>query len=543
MTIKQKLYLGFCFILAIVLIEVASSWVSLRKLLDADGHNIHAYQVMNTGQALLGNIINIETGQRGFVITGKEDYLEPLNSDTQLFKDNLVLMRHLTSENPQHQKRLNDLEQLQKAWLEGIIYPTIKLRRELNATSHVAPVQTLHQLFEQYHGKPRVDAMRAILHQINEEEEITLKAQHAILHDTEKLAYLILEIGAIVATIVSLFVARVVSKNIATRMEHAAIVAEATSKGDFSITVKQEGNDEIAKMLKAFATMQNHLSEMLNGIRKSANEVVQASNNIANAAEEIATSSQEQSTEASSMAASVEQLTVSIGQVAESAGEAKDISIHSGDLSKQSGIVIEEAVESIQKIAETVKQAAHEIEHLEQESHRISSIVNVIKDIADQTNLLALNAAIEAARAGEAGKGFAVVADEVRKLAEKTTNSTEEIAQMISNIQNNTHTAVSTMMNGVEQVNAGVDKAHQAGDSTREIRESTKNVINVVNTITNALKEQTQVSLDVANKVERIAMMAEENNTSVHHANDSTKQLRELARYLDQAVSQFKLKI
>ena len=89
MTIKQKLYLGFCFILAIVLIEVASSWVSLRKLLDADGHNIHAYQVMNTGQALLGNIINIETGQRGFVITGKEDYLEPLNSDTQLFKDNL----------------------------------------------------------------------------------------------------------------------------------------------------------------------------------------------------------------------------------------------------------------------------------------------------------------------------------------------------------------------------------------------------------------------------------------------------------------------
>lgn len=542
MTIKYKLYLGFCFILAIVLIEVASSWVSLKKLLEADGNNIHAYQMMHTGQALLTNIINIETGQRGFVITGKEEYLEPLQSDEKVFQDNLTMMKHLTTQNPKYQKLLADLEQLEKSWRENIIYPTIKLRRELNATSHIAPVQTLHQLFEQYHGKSKVDAMRTILRQIDEEETMTLKTQQAFLHDTERLAFLILEIGAVIATIASVLIARVVSQNIATRMEHAALVAEEISKGNFNIVVKQEGNDEIAVMLKSLATMQNHLSEMMKGIKKSANEVVKASNDIANATEEITNSSQEQSNAASSMAASVEQLTVSIGQVAENAQEAKSISVHSGDLSAQSGTVIEEAVLSIQKIAETVKQAAHEIENLEQESHRISSIVNVIKDIADQTNLLALNAAIEAARAGEQGRGFAVVADEVRKLAEKTTNSTEEIAQMIGNIQNNTHIAVSTMMNGVEQVNTGVDKAHQAGDSTREIRHSTQNVIDVVNNITTALKEQTQVSLDVANKVERIAMMAEENNTSVHHANDATKHLRELAHYLEQSVSQFQLK-
>ncbi|HAV04197.1 MAG TPA: methyl-accepting chemotaxis protein, partial [Pseudomonas sp.] len=173
-------------------------------------------------------------------------------------------------------------------------------------------------------------------------------------------------------------------------------------------------------------------------------------------------------------------------------------------------------------------------------SGQISAIVGVIGDIAAQTNLLALNAAIEAARAGDQGRGFAVVADEVRKLAERTANSTKEIAQMVAAIQEGTEGAVQGMEQGVAKVNEGVARAQRAGEAMGGIREAANQVLFTVAEISNALREQSAASAEIAQKVTTIARMAEENGEAVGSNHHTASRLSELAGTLLDNVSRFK---
>ena len=194
----------------------------------------------------------------------------------------------------------------------------------------------------------------------------------------------------------------------------------------------------------------------------------------------------------------------------------------------------------MKSIAGTVQSSATRIGELGEHSERVSSIVSVIKGIADQTNLLALNAAIEAARAGEQGRGFAVVADEVRQLAQRTTNSTQEIAAMIEKIQAATQAAMSDMEVGVRQVNGGVDLANQAGEAVVSINASSDNVVRVVNQISLALREQTAASHDVARTVERLAQMAQQNSEAIDETVQTAVSLDALANDLNRQIGQFR---
>ncbi|MDE3208872.1 MAG: cache domain-containing protein, partial [Pseudomonadota bacterium] len=202
------------------------------------------------------------------------------------------------------------------------------------------------------------------------------------------------------------------------------------------------------------------------------------------------------------------------------------------------GVVLQASSE-MNRLDESVKETAQRISGLGQRSDEISGIVKVIRDIADQTNLLALNAAIEAARAGEQGRGFAVVADEVRKLAERTSNATIEIGEMILSIQNETKTAVSSMESGASQVQAGVDLALQAGDALKKINEGSQRMVGMVHDIAAAIKEQSTASDEIANHVCRISQMAEENSGYVDKMLVESKELDKIAESLKKSISQF----
>ena len=315
----------------------------------------------------------------------------------------------------------------------------------------------------------------------------------------------------------------------------------AEGEGDLTQRLVVEGRDEISKTSKIFNAFMEKLQAVVGEVKSSAEKVLDTAKQLALVSQQVTVSSDQQSEATASMAAAIEEITVSISHVADNSGNAHAMAVEAGKLSGEGAAAVRDAVGEINKIAETVSRSTRVIQDLGDKSMQITSIVNVIKEIADQTNLLALNAAIEAARAGEQGRGFAVVADEVRKLAERTSTSTQEIAKMIGDIQHGTQSAVHSMEQGSLQVQEGVKLAAGAEDSMTRIEASTRKVQEAVVEISSALREQSSTSNLLAQNVEKVAQMTEENGASAKESSQSASHLEELAVTLKAAVDRFRV--
>ncbi|KUM43937.1 chemotaxis protein [Pseudomonas sp. EpS/L25] len=538
LTISNKLNLGFGAILVIILALILAASRGFTEVNSAVRQNIHSYEVLQDSDAALLALVNMETGMRGFALTGKDDFLAPLNEGERLFAEQLQELIQLTHDNPEQQRSLTQLGADKAAWNGDSVQQILALRRQVNAGTLSLDVLTARIATAQ--DKAKMDAMRALLGQIKARETQLLDARTASMDDAKRQAMLTLIVGGVIAALLALGIAWSLSRTIVGRLAQAVTVARNIADGRLDSPISESGGDEVGQLLGAFGLMQEKLREMIQRIKQGTDQLVAAAQGISANSQQLSAAAQEQSSAASSMAATVEELTVSINHVADNANEAHDLSSQSGRLAQDGGRTIQASVDSMRSIAGTVQSSADRIGELGGHAERVSSIVSVIKGIADQTNLLALNAAIEAARAGEQGRGFAVVADEVRQLAQRTANSTQEIAAMIEKIQAATHAAMADMDVGVRQVNAGVDLANQAGEAVVSINSSSDNVVRVVNQISLALREQTAASHDVARNVERIAQMAQQNSEAIGETVQTAVSLDALAQDLNRQIGQFR---
>ncbi|MBN6712479.1 methyl-accepting chemotaxis protein [Pseudomonas capsici] len=536
LSISQKLYLSFATVSVIIAILVAGAYRGFEQVQDATNSNIHTYQVLGDTQLALEQLVNIETGMRGFVISSKDLFLEPLIAGEKSFSEKLQSLKKLTADNPDQQRRLALLEETQKRWINEDIDPIIALRKDLTARD--MPDDELDKRITSGADKAKMDSMRATLAEIKGAENQLLEKRSQHMKSSKELALMILIWGGLAAVALSLFLAATLGRSTTARLQMAIDAATAIANGKLDTAIDTSSHDQLPK---AFDRMQNRLRETIQQINQAANQLVVAVQQISGASTQLSGAIQEQSTSASMMAATIEELTVSIHHVSENADEAHQIASHSGQQSREGAHVIENTLSSMSGIAKTVQHSSAQVADLGQHSEHISSIIGVIQGIADQTNLLALNAAIEAARAGEQGRGFAVVADEVRLLAQNTGKSTKEIAGMIEKIQAGVRETVETMRNGVEEVNQGVTMAGTAGQAIIEIRDSSSKVLHVVDQISFALREQTAASQDVARSVERSAQMAEQNNQSIQELLKTSSSLDNLAAGLQREVAKFQV--
>ncbi|WP_310450377.1 methyl-accepting chemotaxis protein [Sulfuritalea sp.] len=312
-------------------------------------------------------------------------------------------------------------------------------------------------------------------------------------------------------------------------------------EGDLSGSANLESRDELAAVAVSVNKMISQMRELIHGIKDTADRVKQSAQALLASSQHLATATGEQNDATASMAATMEETTTSIAEISRGTREALAVSADSGKLSVRGGEVISQTVVEIEAISGAVTSSAQAVDELGQLSSRITGIVQVIREIADQTNLLALNAAIEAARAGDSGRGFAVVADEVRKLAERTANSTQEIATMVSAIQSGTQGAVERMESGVKRVQHGVELTREAGLTMARIQEGATRVAQRINEISLAMNEQDSASQEIARNVELIAQRAGENSMVVKEATATAGQLDNLAGQLSAMVSRFRL--
>jgi methyl-accepting chemotaxis protein len=296
--------------------------------------------------------------------------------------------------------------------------------------------------------------------------------------------------------------------------------AESIASGDLTGNdIKVASRDEIGELSAAINKMQNSLKT----------------------ATQQSSGAEAQKDQTRLVATAMTEMSSTVVQISENSSKAAEAARKASETAREGGKIVDQTLAKMREIANSVGDTARKVEALGKSSDQIGQIIGVIDDIADQTNLLALNAAIEAARAGEQGRGFAVVADEVRKLAERTSKATKEIATMIQSIQDETKTAVLAMESGTKQVEVGVKTTTQAGASLQQIIQSAEQLGDMVTHIATAATEQSSATEEVNANIDQIAKITAETSEGAQQSAKACQQLSTLALDLQSVVGQFKV--
>ncbi len=314
-----------------------------------------------------------------------------------------------------------------------------------------------------------------------------------------------------------------------------------TGNGDLTMTLQVDRGDEIGQIAGHFNTFISQLRTMFLQVRDDTVKLTNGVEQINRMADRLSRDARDQSDMASATAATIEEITVSINHIASNTTDAEQVTLETGRQSDASADSVVHVANEISRASGFVSELATVISQLDQQSNQIGSIVNVIKEIADQTNLLALNAAIEAARAGEQGRGFAVVADEVRKLAERTASATVEIDRMIGGMRNQSGQALSRMDETHAVVQSSATLAQTASEQIRTIRSRMQGVVERIQEITNAANEQSTATTEIAKAAERISTMAQSGDESLMEAQSVIQDLNSLATQLRDMIGRFRL--
>jgi methyl-accepting chemotaxis protein len=406
------------------------------------------------------------------------------------------------------------------------------------------PTEQRYTAFKEYEKGATPLAMKsrgsfdAIIKKADSDFDGKVKLFESTLHKTFKL----IVSASVIAVIVVAAAFLVLIRLIFTPIEQLKTgLATIRSSWDLTSHLDDSRKDEMGAIARETNAFIGALREVIGAVSGSTGRVAMAASGLTGTATQMATSIEEVAAQASTVATASEEMSATTIDIANNCNRAAELSNNARDVAAQGAAVVRETVAGMERITRKVKESASTVESLGARSDQIGAIVGTIEDIADQTNLLALNAAIEAARAGEMGRGFAVVADEVRALAERTTKATREIGEMIKAIQQETKGAVSTMEEGVHEVELGTNEAAKSGTALDEIMERINDLSMQVHQIATAAEEQSATVGEITTNIHQISDVIHSTNQGTQETAQAAQDLNGLADELRRAVAQFRL--
>ncbi|MBT1076944.1 methyl-accepting chemotaxis protein [Geobacter grbiciae] len=352
---------------------------------------------------------------------------------------------------------------------------------------------------------------------------------------------LIMFVGLAGSIAIGVLLSLIIIRSLRRSSEELASVATAVSAGDLTRRATGLSNDELGAIGGSFNETADSFARVIAGIRGNAEQVATAATQVHSTAEQMATGVEEVAAQTGTVATAGEEMAATAAEIAQNCQMAAEAAQRATASATGGATVVQRTVDGMARIADRVRSSARTVESLGSRSEQIGEIIGTIQDIADQTNLLALNAAIEAARAGEQGRGFAVVADEVRALAERTTKATREIGEMIKAIQQETRGAVAAMEEGVHEVEAGTADAQQSGAALQDIMNQINELAMQVSQIATAAEQQTATTGEISGNVQQVSEVVQETAKGIQESAQAASRVAELADELNGLVGRFKV--
>ena len=348
-------------------------------------------------------------------------------------------------------------------------------------------------------------------------------------------------ISTLLALLVGIIAAWVITRQITRPLQETMAVVERIASGDLSHNIQVTRRDELGVLQQGIQRMGTTLRELISGIRDGVTQIASAAEELSAVTEQTSAGVNSQKIETDQVATAMHEMTATVQEVARNAEQASQAAADADSQARAGDKVVAEAIAQIERLAAEVARSTDAMAHLQQESNKIGSVMDVIKAVAEQTNLLALNAAIEAARAGEAGRGFAVVADEVRGLAQRTQKSTEEIEGLVAGLQNGTQQVANVMNNSRSLTDSSVELTRKAGVSLENITRTVSNIQSMNQQIAAAAEQQSAVAEEISRSIVNVRDVSEQTATASDETAKSSVELARLGSQLQQMVSHFRV--